>query len=144
MVLSAIIAAPAQTQTPPPGAGTACALLTKEDATAALGESVTGPKSTQTPSGSSSCEYTGSGLHMVHLNVIPFPAAQAAAYKTRCEQKNKDGLTGLGDTTCWYNDKHEELQVLKGPTFFSIQMRGKGDPTEPIKAVARKVYDRVK
>ena len=144
LALTAVIAAPAQTQTPPSGASAACALLTKEDATAALGEPVTGPKSTQVPSGSSSCEYTGSGLHTVQLNVIPFPAAQAGMYKAMCAQKNKDGLTGLGDTTCWYNDKHEELQVLKGLTLFSIQMRGKGDPTEPIKAVARKVYDRVK
>ncbi len=78
------------------------------------------------------------------MNVIPFPAAQANVYKAMCAQKNKDGLTGLGDTTCWYNDKHEELQVLKGTTFFSIQLRRSGDPTEPIKAAARKVYDRVK
>ena len=49
-----------------------------------------------------------------------------------------------GDTTCWYNAKHGELQVLKGTTFFSIELRRSGDPTEPIKAVARKVYDRLK
>jgi len=45
---------------------------------------------------------------------------------------------------CWYNDKHGELQVLKGLTFFSIQLRKSGDPTEAIKTVARKVYERMK
>jgi hypothetical protein len=34
--------------------------------------------------------------------------------------------------------------VLKGMTFFSIELRRSGDPTEAIKAVARKVYERVK
>jgi hypothetical protein len=29
-------------------------------------------------------------------------------------------------------------------TFFSIELRKSGDPTEAIKAVARKVYDRLK
>ena len=61
-----------------------------------------------------------------------------------CAQKGKEGLTGLGDVTCWYNDKHGELQVAKGTTFFSIELRRNGDPTEAIKAVARKVYERVK
>src|SRR5262245_43455765 len=122
----------------------ACSLMTKEDAAAALGEAVQGPKSTVVPSGSSACEYTGSGIHSVHLNVMPFTAATADVYKGLCAKKSKDGLTGLGDTTCWYNDKHGELQVLKGLTFFSIELRRSGDPTEPIKALARKVYERVK
>jgi len=61
-----------------------------------------------------------------------------------CAQKSKDGLTGLGDVACWYNDKHGELQVLKGLTMYSIELRKSGDPTEAIKGVARKVYERVK
>ena len=65
-------------------------------------------------------------------------------YKTLCAKKGKEGLTGLGDTACWYNDKHEELQVLKGLTFVTIQLRRSGDPTDSIKTVARKIYDRVK
>ena len=143
--MAAAIVASAQTPKPAtPASAGACALLTKEDAAAALGEAVTGPTSASAPSGSSSCEYSGSGLHKVHLNVIPMTAATAGVYKDGCAQKNKDGLTGLGDVTCWYNDKHEELQVLKGLTFFSIQMQRSGNPTEAIKGVARKVYDRVK
>ena len=135
-----------------PGTSEACTLLTKEIAAAALGEAVTGPKSTAIPSGASgpgsgaasSCEYTGSGLHTVHLNVMHFDAATAAMYKQRCAQKTKDGLTGLGEVACWYNPKHEELQVLKGTTFLSLQMRRAGDPTEAIKGAAKKIYDSLK
>ena len=133
-------------QTPPPAraAGDACSLLTKDDAAAALGEAVKGPDVRSRPGGPSSCEYAGSGIHVVHLNVIPLTAEGAGIYKAMCAQKGKEGLTGLGDTTCWYNDKHGELQVLKGLTFFSIELRKSGDPTEAIKGVARKVYDRLK
>jgi hypothetical protein len=81
---------------------------------------------------------------MVRLSLIPLSAAEGTMYKAMCAQKSKDGLTGLGDTTCWYNDKHQELQVLKGTTFFTIEMRRSGDPTEPIKALARKIYERMK
>ena len=144
MLAATAIVASAQTKPAAPAAGEACSLLTKDDAGTALGEAVTGPKSVSVPGGASSCEYTGSGIHVVHLNVIPFDPATAAVYTAKCAQKSKDGLTGLGDVTCWYNDKHGELQVLKGNTFFSIELRKSGDPTEAIKAVARKVYERMK
>lgn len=137
MVLAATIASVAQT-------GGACSLLTKEDAAAALGEAATGPKASGAPGGPQSCQYSGSGINRINLNVIPFTAAEATVYKSMCAQKGKEGLTGLGDVTCWYNDKHGELQVAKGQTFFSIELRRNGDPTEAIKAVARKVYERVK
>jgi hypothetical protein len=127
-----------------PAASPACSYLSRDDAAAALGETVTGPKGVSTGRGTSSCEYSGSGIHTVHLNVMAMDAATVAMYKVRCAQKGKEGLTGLGDTACWYNDKHGELQVVKGTTFFSIQLRTSGDPTEAIKGVARKVYERVK
>jgi hypothetical protein len=145
LMLTAVVASGAQTAPAGSGKIDACAFLTKEDAAAALGEAVTkGPRAVSTPDGAAACDYEGSGLHRIHLNVIPLTAASAGMYKSLCAQKKKDGLTALGDTTCWYNDKHEELQVLKGTTFFSIELRRNGDPTEPIKAAAKKVYDRVK
>ena len=127
-----------------PAASPACSYLSSDDAAAALGETVTGPKGVSMRGGTSSCEYSGSGIHTVHLNVIAMDAATMAMYKAMCAQKGRDGLTGLGDVACWYNDKHGELQVVKGTTFFSIQLRRSGDPTEAIKGVARKVYERVK
>jgi hypothetical protein len=128
-----------------PAASAACSFFTKEDAAAALGEAVSkGPIATAVPAGPSACDYEGSGIHHVQLTVRPLSAAEAAMYTSLCAQKKKDGLTGLGNVTCWYNDKHEELQVLKGLTFFSIEIRRSGDPTEAIKAAAQKVYARVK
>ena len=144
-VLAASSVASAQAPSKSPADSPACSYLTKEDAAAALGEAVKGPNATSMGKGkASACEYEGSGLHRVHLNVMPFDAATAAMYKAMCAKKNRDGLTGLGDVACWYNDKHGELQVLKGLTMFSIEMQKGGDPTEAIKGVARKVYDRVK
>lgn len=144
MVLATAAAAAAQQPSKSPADSPACALMTKDDAAAALGEAVQGPTASSRPGGPSSCEFTGSGIHRVHLNIMPMSSAQATMYKAMCAQKSKDGLTGLGDTTCWYNEKHEELQVLKGTTFFSIELRRSGDATEPIKGVARKVFERMK
>ena len=145
MTLATAIVASAQAPSRDPAASAACSYLTKEDAAAALGEAVTGPQGNAAPAQKvSSCEYTGSGIHRVNVNVMGFDAATAGMYKAMCAQKTKEGLTGLGDTTCWYNDKHEELQVMKGLTFFSIELRRSGDPTDAIKTLARKIYDRVK
>ena len=130
-----------------PAPDDACSLLTKEDAAAALGEPVTGPKSKAVPPHqgmtASSCEYEGSGLHKIHLNLMHFTAATASVYRAMCAEKNKDGLAGLGDIACWYNDKHEELQLLKGTTFVSIQIQTKGNPTEAIKAAMKKAAARL-
>jgi len=126
----------------------ACALLTKQDAVAALGEAVTGPDSKSgLPMGpgmtAASCAYAGSGYHKIDLTLIRLTPDAAAMYRAMCAQKGKEGLAGLGDTSCWYNNDHEELQVLKGTTFFSIELRGFKNPTEPIKAAAKSVFARL-
>ncbi len=127
----------------------ACALLTKQDAVAALGEDVTMSDSKSgLPMGpgmiASSCEYVGSGYHRIQLTLIRLTPDAAVMYRAMCAQKAKEGLAGLGDISCWYNDDHEELQVMKGTTFFSIDLGGIKNPTEPIKAAAKSVYSRVK
>ena len=143
-VVTALVAS-AQAPSKDPAASAACSYLTKEDAAAALGEAVTGPTAASVPANKvSSCEYTGSGIHRVNVNLRGFDASTAAIYKTLCAQKGKEGLTGLGDTACWYSDKHEELQVMKGLTFFSIELRRSGDPTDAIKTLAKKLFDRVR
>jgi hypothetical protein len=145
MTLVTALVASAQAPSKDPAASAACSYLTKEDAAAALGEAVTGPTAASVPASKvSSCEYTGSGIHRVNVVVRGFDASTAAVYKTKCAQKGKEGLTGLGDTACWYNDKHEELQVMKGLTFVSVQLRRSGDPTDAIKTLAKKLFDRVK
>lgn len=140
---------PAQTKTATPAAGDACSLLTKQDAAAALGEAVSGPTSSSGRSVEpgtivSGCEYSGAGLHKVSVSLRRLQPDQAAIYRALCAQKGKEGLSGLGDVVCWYSEKHEELQVLKGATFFSIELRRSGDPTEAIKGVAKKVFDQLR
>ena len=152
VTLATIVVAGLTTAVAPAGAAPkddACALLTKQDAVAALGEEVSTPKSTSgLPMGpgttAASCEYTGSGYHGIQLTLIRMSPDMAAMTRAMCAQKGKDGLTGLGELACWYNDDHEELQVVKGTTFFSIQLRGRKNPTEPIKAAAKSVLARLK
>ena len=92
----------------------------------------------------SSCEYVGSGYHRIQLTLIRLSPDAAVMYRAMCGQKGKEGLSGLGDMSCWYDEKHEELQVIKGTTFFSIDLGGVKNPTEPIKAAAKSVLARLK
>ena len=151
-LVAAYAATPAPSAQAPTAAaapGDACSLMTKEDAAEALGEAVSGSKSTGSmPAGpgmtASNCSYSGSGYHEVDLSLYQLSPDAAAIYRAMCAQKGKEGLAGLGDISCWYDGKHEELQVLKGTTFFSIELRGFANPTEPIKVLARKVFGRLK
>jgi len=131
----------------PNAGGEACAVFKKEDAAAALGGTVSGPKgkgplSPGDGSTISSCEYSGSGLLNVTLNLTRLPANQVAIYKGYCT--DHEGLAGLGDLACWYDKKHEEIHVFKGAALISIELRGKSNPTDSIKGLAKKVIDQVK
>lgn len=127
-----------------PAPGDACSLLTKEDAATALGEAATGPKATAARSDGtgaivSGCEYTGSGIHSIHLSLWRLPASSVPMYRgIICDKKGKDGLAGLGDLACWYNDTHAELHAFKGTAFISIELRRSGNATEPIIGVMKK------
>lgn len=131
-----------------PAPGDACSLLTKADAAAALGEAAQGPRATgpiKDASGAivTACEYTGSGTHSIQLDLTRLPANAVTMYKAMCAQMSKDGLAGLGDVACWYNDQHQELHVIKGTAFISIQLRRSGDPTAAIIAVMKKALARL-
>jgi hypothetical protein len=146
-IVAALITAAAGVKSLAPG--DACSLLTKEDAAAALGEAATGPKATGPMSDGtgatvSGCEYTGSGIHSIQLNLTRLPASSVPMYKGICAHKGQDGLAGLGDVACWYDDKHAELHVIKGTAFLSIELRRSGNPTEAIKAVMKKALARLK
>jgi hypothetical protein len=134
------------------GAPDPCALMTKEDAAAALGGSA-GPaqpakagRSMMPGTTASGCEYAGPGVSHVRLNLwhATGDAAQfRQIYQMASQGKSRDGLAGIGDSAWWYSDKHEEVQVLKGANFFSIELRGSGNPTQPIKTVAQRVSGRL-
>ena len=142
-----------QGRSQPPAPVNACSLLTKQEAAAALGEAVgdakpaTAGRSMQEGVAASSCEYEGKGINRVNLNVWRASPATAAQfhqmYQMVCASKTKDGLAGLGDVACWYNEKHEELQVLKGAIFMAIELRRSGNPTEAIKGVAKAALPRL-
>ena len=127
--------------------GEACSALKKEDVASVLGGTINEPKGAGPLSGGdgstvSSCQYSGSGLLSVTLNVTRLPASQVATYKGFCT--DHEGLAGLGDLACWYDKKHEEIHVFKGAALISIELRGKSDPTDAIKGLAKKVTDQVK
>ncbi len=127
----------------------ACSLLSKEDAALALGGAATGPKALGPMSAGAgatvtSCEYTGPDRQSIQLMLTRLPASSVPMYKGICGQKNKDGLAGMGDVACWYDDKHAELHVIKDAVFLSIQLTEIGNPTEPIKAAMNKALAKLK
>lgn len=131
-------------------ADSACSLFTREDAAAALGEVVSAPKAKTIANGwgpgstVSYCEYTGSGLHRIQLNLARLPQSSAPTFRAMCKEKATKDLAGLGEVACWYNEKHGELHALKGTAFLSIEITRSGDPTEAIKGAMRKALERLK
>lgn len=127
----------------------ACTLFKKEDAVAALGGTVTGPKATGPLNSAPGttitvCEYAGPGSLSAILYVTRLPGAQLSTDRAACAKGAKEGLAGLGDVACWADNTHEELHVFKGLVFISIEVNGKSNPTDAIKAAAKKVVDRLK
>lgn len=55
----------------------------------------------------------------------------------------KERLPGLGDLACWYNAEHRELQVLKGATILTVQIKRNGDATGALTTVAKKALARL-
>jgi hypothetical protein len=132
-----------------------CSLLTVQEASTAVGETVKdgkggtagGGRSVMPNTAVSFCEWaSATSLHSVHINVwrSAGPTQMQQMGTMVCSKKTKDGLEGLGDVACWYDTKHEELQVYKGPIFLSVEMRRSSNLTEAIKTVARTALGRVK
>jgi hypothetical protein len=139
----------AAAQATKPAQGDACSLVTKEDAAAALGGAATGPKVVSARDAGagatvSGCGYSGPGVAALQVNLTRVPAANAPMYRATCDKKTKDGLAGLGDLACWYNEKHEELHAFKGTSFVSVELRGVSAPTEAIIGVMKKALARLK
>ena len=138
----------AQQRSQSPASSDACGLLTQQDAAAALGEAATAshvmPNTTSGGSVASACEYSGSGLHKINVSLMRIPADQVAMYRAMCADQKHDGLAGLGDVACWYQDKHEELNALKGNALVSIEINRSGDPTAAIISAMRKALERLR
>jgi hypothetical protein len=93
----------------------------------------------------SDCEYTGSGIHSIQLNLRLLPASALPIYKgIICDKKSNDGLAGMGDLACWYDEKHGELHVIKGASLISIELRRSGNPTQRIIGAMKKAVAKLK
>ena len=152
--LTLVGAAAAQGRSSTPAPFTPCSVLTKAEAAAALGEAVkdgasgTARGSMLPNTTATYCEYASTtSVHRVHLNIWHAAPEGVAQLKQMglmvCGKKTKDGLAGLGETACWYSEKHGELQVFKGANFVSIEMSRSGDTTEAMKTVAKHVLPRL-
>jgi hypothetical protein len=147
VVVATLLALPSIAQSA--ASGDACSLLTKADAAAALGEAAAAGK--QIPAMSdgaggtvSTCGYAGSSNHKIQLDLTRPPASSLSMFTAMCADKAKDGLGGLGDVACWYDDKHAELHVIKGAAVLSITLQRSGNTTEPIIAVMKKALAKLK
>jgi len=113
----------------PDGAANACTLLTRDEASTAVGSPVSEGKLTAGKSMSaagievSGCSYAGSKDLSVSLwRFSPSAQQSLEIYRGLCAKKEQ--AAGLGDMACWYNAKHDELQVLKGTNLLIFELRG--------------------
>ena len=128
-----------------------CALLTKQDAAAAVGEAVGEPKPivrgrSSTPGMSvSACEYESPAKHSVQVTVWRLSGDTAGAFLQvyRAECMKKEPAPGLGDLACWYSAEHRELQVLKGASLLTFEIHRNGNATEALTTVAKKALARL-
>jgi hypothetical protein len=129
----------------------ACALLTKQDAAAALGAPVNDGKSLDVPKQNmgvftveiASCSYdkTGGGGE-VSLQTWKGPAGDQVKLMSTIVCQGKEKVAGLGDSACWYSPEHREIQVFKGASFVDLTVRGAPND-DAVKNLAKKIVDKV-
>jgi hypothetical protein len=144
-LLIAGLAANAEAQGAAPNA---CGLVTREEASAAVGAAVAEGKLTAGGSMAgagidvSGCTYAA-GSKDLQVNLWRFsPSAQQSLEIYRGLCKKKEQAAGLGDLACWYNASHNELQVLKGSALLIIELRGRSP--EALTTVARQALAKLK
>jgi len=127
----------------------ACTLLTKQDAAAALGETV--EQKPIRPGGSmpgvdvAACDYEAPSRSHIQVTVWrPFGDSVAMfmqMYKSECMKK--EPAPGLGDLGCWYNKDHHELQMIKGANIMTFEIRRSGNTSDALMTVAKKALPRL-
>ena len=132
-----------------PAAFNACALLTTQEAAAAVGEAVGEPKpmnrSTMPGVSVAHCEFESASRNSVQVTVWrPFGDSAGMfvqIYKSECLKKEQ--VPGLGDIACWHSKEHSELQVLKGTTIMTIELRRTGSAPEALLTATKKAAARL-
>ena len=128
----------------------ACGLLTTAEAAAAVGSPVKEGK--LNPGGSmagqgievTGCSYEAASRTELNVNLWRFSASakdSLAIYVGLC--KKKEQAAGLGDVACWYDERHQELQVLKGPTLIILQLNRR-DASAALTTAAKQALTRLK
>lgn len=141
-----------------PAALDACALVTKPEAVAALGEAVDDGKSTPPLSQQMGnlnvtiyhCSYDSpTTVRNVAFDVWRAPSGADGQVRqfvdAVCRQTGKERLPGFGDAACWYDAGHRELSVAKGSSYVNIRVSPapNADAAEAVKSVARALLGRL-
>lgn len=89
------------------------------------------------------CSYEAASGTELNVSLWRFSAAakdSLAVYVGLC--KKKEQAAGLGDVACWYNERHQELQVLKGPTLMIFELRRR-DASAALTTAAKQALTRL-
>ena len=128
-----------------------CALMTRQEAAAAVGEAVGEPKPIVPGGGGAmpgvnvtACAYESAARHSVQVSVWRF-SESAGQFRQiyQAEIAKKERVHGIGEIAAWYNAKHRELQVLKGATLLIFEINRNGDATEALTTVAKTAVARL-
>jgi hypothetical protein len=112
-------------------AASACSLLTRADAAAALGAAVSEGRAREVPRQNlgvisvdiSTCSYNvtnGPGQVGIETWKAPDLASIKIIATGTCQGREK---ANLGDTACWGDKEHTSIQVFKGTSFINMYIR---------------------
>jgi len=149
-IAALVLAAAAPVAAAPPDTN-ACTLLTRDEASAAVGAAVGEGKLTAGGSMAgagidvSGCNYAAGSMKELSVSLWRFsPSASQSldVYRGLC--KKKEQAAGLGDLACWYNAAHKELQVLKGSTLLIFELSGRSGASDALVTAAKQALGRLK
>lgn len=135
----------------------ACGLVTKQDVATALGEAVKDPTSTTRSSqpiapgitvNVATCEWdSNTTARSVSIQMWRATGASSSQIRQYMEQlvcAQKERVSSLGDLACWYDANRNELQVLKGATFMSVEVSTvSGNYSEQLRTLAGKAVTKL-
>jgi hypothetical protein len=131
--------------------GDACSIVSKDDVSTALGQTVGAGQGTSLTSQSlgpglaasvSGCDFTSSSGATVNVVLYKVAGGTSSAQLKQIFQQiicaQKESVSGLGDVACWYDSSHTEIQVMKGLSFVDITIStpGRGDQLKSLAAKA--------
>ena len=91
------------------------------------------------------CEYESASRNSVQV-IVWRPFGDSATmflqiYRSECQKKEQ--VPGLGDVACWHSKEHRELQVLKGATILTVELRRIGSFPDALLTATKKAVARL-